>query len=372
MMKRILTLVLAAALLAGLCVSAASADDAAQMFVYTENGKTLNLREFPSTDAPVLLKIPFGAEVWIDENLGNGWCHGHYAGEFGYMQTRFLQRSQPTSKPTADPGKTKEETDAKKIQEELNKELKTLTSVEPFLIEARPTRSTGWVNFRTGPNANAARIGTFSEGKQLKVIGETTKWYQVVDPDTNKSGYVSKKYVTVVPQTATPVQTTVEPDTKQQLGKLNVNGAFALQCKLPEGYTLNTVDVKGEKIIASVNPEDVTKPTLYLNVSFNEAYADVEKLNDLNDEELAILEQSFTEMNDVEISYRETAYGTKLLVAREVGSDTDFVDILTIYKGYMIEFNMTPSAAMASQTLTDDQVRMCIDFLSDVDFVPVS
>ena len=75
-------------------------------------------------------------------------------------------------------------------------------------------------------------------------------------------------------------------------------------------------------------------------------------------------------MNDVEMSYRTTAYGTKLLVVREVGSDTDFVDILSVYKGYLIEFVMTPNSQAASQTLTDQQIKMCVDFLSELDFIP--
>ena len=54
-----------------------------------------------------------------------------------------------------------------------------------------------------------------------------------------------------------------------------------------------------------------------------------------------------------------------------MGSDTDFLDILSVYKGYFIEFVMTPSTSSASQTLTDDQVRMCIDFLTNLDFVEV-
>ena len=76
-------------------------------------------------------------------------------------------------------------------------------------------------------------------------------------------------------------------------------------------------------------------------------------------------------MNEVSITYKETGYGTKLLIARETGSDTDFVDILAIYKGYFIEFNMTPNPKAASQTLTDAQIQICIDFLTDVDFNPV-
>ena len=93
-------------------------------------------------------------------------------------------------------------------------------------------------------------------------------------------------------------------------------------------------------------------------------------MNDMSEDDLKILENSFKELNEVEITYRETGHGTKLLVARETGSDDDFVDILAIYKGYFIEFNMTPSPDAANKELTDEQVQMCIDFLTDVDFIP--
>jgi hypothetical protein len=77
-------------------------------------------------------------------------------------------------------------------------------------------------------------------------------------------------------------------------------------------------------------------------------------------------------MNEVEIEYRQTAYGTKLMVAREIGDDTDFVDILTVYKGYLIEFNMTPGPLAADQKLTENQIAQCVQFLSDLDFTPVN
>ena len=66
-----------------------------------------------------------------------------------------------------------------------------------------------------------------------------------------------------------------------------------------------------------------------------------------------------------------TGMGTKLLVVREVGNDTDFVDFLSIYKGYVVEFNMTPNPNSAVQELTDEQIDMAIQFLTDVLFVPV-
>jgi len=108
---------------------------------------------------------------------------------------------------------------------------------------------------------------------------------------------------------------------------------------------------------------------MYLSIAYDESYGDVEKLNNLSEADLAILEETFKDMNDVNISYRETTHGTRLMIARETGADTDFVDILTIYKGYFIEFNMTPNPQAADQTLTDDQIQMCVNFLSDLDFV---
>ena len=94
-------------------------------------------------------------------------------------------------------------------------------------------------------------------------------------------------------------------------------------------------------------------------------------MNDMTDEELAILEESFRKMNQVEIEYRETGLGTKLLVVREVGDDTDFVDFLSVYKGYFVEFVMTPNPDAAIQELTEAQIQTAIQFLTDVMFEPV-
>lgn len=368
MSKRIMSLVLAAALVLACLVIPAAADEAWRMYVYTENGRTLNLREAPNTNSKVLVQIPYGDEVWISYKVDGTWSYGHWGGQFGYMQTRFLVSTQPTARPrpatTATPNA---DADRQAALDALNKELKTLKTLdEPLTIVARPSRATGWVNFRVGPGTGASRIASFADGKELRAVGETNSWYQAVDPDTNKTGFISKKYVNVIPKAVT---TTTTPDGKQQLGSLNVNGAFTLQCKLPDGYVLETLDNIGDRIIASINPVDMTKPMLYLSISYDDTYADVARLNDLDADALAVLEQSFTDMNQVDIEYRTTAYGTKLLIARETGDDVDFVDILTVYKGYFVEFNMTPSTAVTGATLSDEQIRMCIDFLSDLDFV---
>ena len=137
-----------------------------------------------------------------------------------------------------------------------------------------------------------------------------------------------------------------------------------------EGYSLQVVNLRGNQIVASILSDDMTKPQLYLSIAYDDSYSNVERMNDLSADELALLEDSFKDMDEVEISYRETGHGTKLLIAREIGGDTDFVDILSIYQGYFIEFNMTPNPKTVNQTLTEEQIQMCIDFLTDLDFVP--
>ena len=109
------------------------------------------------------------------------------------------------------------------------------------------------------------------------------------------------------------------------MGRLAVNGEFALQCRLPSGYTMQLINALGAKITAFITSPDPGKPILQLSIAFDETYSDVDRMNDLTDEDLAALEATFTDMNEVDISYRTTAYGTKLLVARETGADTDFV-----------------------------------------------
>ncbi len=336
------------------------------MYVYTENGGTLNVRSEPRiADGNVIGKLEYGTKVTVESPviMDPSWSVISYKGGVGYVAARYLVSSKPgPSKKQAQ----QQQDDRTKDLQELNKQMASARSLDkPLLIVVRASRTSGWINFRVGPGVAADRIASLPDGRQLKAIGETDKWYQAVDLETGKTGYLSKNYVQVLGNYKEP-----KSNEKQQLGKLNVNGAFTLQCALPDGYELQVVNMQGSKIVASILSESKEKPMLYLSIAYNELYSDVERMNDLSEESLAALEETFTEMNKVDISYRETAYGTKLLIAREVGNDTDFVDILTVYKGYEIEFVMTPNPEAKSQELTEKQIQMCVDFLSEVDFVP--
>ena len=335
------------------------------MYVYTENKGKLNVRSEPKSGDNVIDQLEYGTEVIVESPvvIDPEWScirSKKAASGIGYVMTRYLVNNKPS-----DASKVAEEKERKANLEELNRQLKSARSLEtPLMLSVRASRASGWVNFRVGPGVAADRIASLPDGRELKAIGETDKWYQAIDLESGKTGYISKNFVTVL-GTAAP-----EVTVKEQMGKLNVNGEFSLQCQLPEGYTMQLINSLGTKIVAFITSEDGEKPILQLSIAFDELFANVDRMNDLPEDALKGLEASFTEMNDVEITYRDTAYGTKLLIAREVGDDTDFVDILSVYKGYSIEFVMTPNPNAKNQTLSDAQVQMCIDFLSELDFVP--
>ena len=155
---------------------------------------------------------------------------------------------------------------------------------------------------------------------------------------------------------------------KTSLGVVDVNGAFELKCALPEGYSVEVLFNETQYCLASVNPKDAAKPTLMISVAYNELYSDVERINDLDEETLKNIENSFREEDDVEINYMETAYGTRLMVVKEVSDGVDYLDFYTIYKGYEVELALIHTTDGETIPITDEEIQMALQFLGDMDF----
>ena len=120
-------------------------------------------------------------------------------------------------------------------------------------------------------------------------------------------------------------------------------------------------------------PEDKTAPVMFLVIEYDEQFGTVERLNDLGEEDLQWIADTYsTEGEEVDISYTETSHGTKLMVVKNAGDVIAYTSFLTIYKGYFIEFDIVPGldATVAETGLTAEQIQMCVDFLSDLDFIP--
>ena len=152
---------------------------------------------------------------------------------------------------------------------------------------------------------------------------------------------------------------------KTYLATVDMNGAFQLQCALPEGYEIQEIESTGATYIA-LFMADESRPLLTLSIAYNELYSDVFRMNDLDAEALALIEESFKAEDDVKISYTETSYGTKLMMIQEADGSVDYVDFYSVYLGYEIEIVVV---AQDENGLTDAQIQMVIDFLSELDFV---
>ena len=48
------------------------------------------------------------------------------------------------------------------------------------------------------------------------------------------------------------------------------------------------------------------------------------------------------------------------------------ISIFSLYKGYAIEFLLSPNPGAASQSLTDEQLQTAVDFLSNLEFIPAN
>lgn len=168
---------------------------------------------------------------------------------------------------------------------------------------------------------------------------------------------------------------------KESMGTVKVEEAFNIKCKLPEGYELKMENELGDEyhLVGDVIPTDPSKPVVRIIIAYNDEYTVFNeetkektalRLNDVDEETLQSIKDSFItdgEMTDVTYEETETAYGTKLLVVKGIYEGRETVFVYTIYKSYEIEVEVE-AAESAEGDLTDEQVKMIVDFLSEMDF----
>ena len=201
MSKRILSLLLVVMMMSTLFISLAHADGWT-MYVYTDNGHTLNVRSDPTGGKNIIGRLNYGSAVSVRMTMANGWAAIDYAAGVGgvaYVQSRFLVNSKPAPK-TPTPVPTKSVTPitpaaSSGLFDSMNAEFRSAVRVSPYTVIARPSRASGWVNLRWAPSTEAERIATCPQGKELTVLAQTSSWYQVQDPQTGMIGFIMQKFV---------------------------------------------------------------------------------------------------------------------------------------------------------------------------------
>ena len=160
-----------------------------------------------------------------------------------------------------------------------------------------------------------------------------------------------------------------ENTVKEDYTVVSVKGTFNIRGITPEGYQLTDIQNHDSIIWASFSSEDPGKPYFDLVISFAEEYADVERLNDLSEEEMMELVDDDPTLSD-RIDMMETDFGTKVMILRSNNPMNDFASFVTLYKGYEVALNLFPGRDSA-EPLTDVQITQAMKFLSDLDFVPI-
>ena len=164
---------------------------ASTMYVYTDNGGTLNVRNDPMVGDNIVGKLNYGSAVNVRLTMASGWACIDYAagdGGVGYVQSRFLVNQKPG-------GSSGGGSSGSGSLSSINAVFKTAYKVNSYTVYARPARASGWVNLRWAPSTDAERITSCSQGKALTVIAEMKDWYQVMDPVTGMVGFISSQYI---------------------------------------------------------------------------------------------------------------------------------------------------------------------------------
>ena len=207
MSKRILTMVLCAALVLTVMMTAVAADT---MYVKTGDGDVVNVRWTDSTANEVLGYIRYGAPVDVlATTKGGAWSLIHFkgttrTGEYydgdAYVMSKFLVSYKPEpfnkSSKSSSGSKSSGGSGSSGSGVGYNDLFAKAKIVTPYNITVYPTRSSGHVNVRWAPSKKATLLQAYQAGATLTVIAELgTDWFQVKDPQTGITGFVNKAYI---------------------------------------------------------------------------------------------------------------------------------------------------------------------------------
>ena len=178
-------------------------DSAGYYYVYTENGKGLNVRATPGGE--IVGSLKYGTRIYCYyRDGGNGWALIDYTYNmpgFGkgtyacFVSSRYLRKSKPPANPGSGSSSSSASSGSSDVAAEINREFRSAKKVDPFTVTVRPSRASGWVNLRWAPSKSTEIMATYQQNEKLLVIQETNNWYQVEDQDTGNVGFISKQFV---------------------------------------------------------------------------------------------------------------------------------------------------------------------------------
>lgn len=157
-------------------------------YVYTSNGKSLNMRKAPITHANnKIANIPYGASVTVENFVDGGtWAYIKYDGKHGYVMSRYLVTKKPAAR-KSEPASAKTDSDPSYKQME----------AASYDVLVRAHTPGGYVNLRWAPSTSSPVQEKVTDGSLLHVIAQNSSWAQVQDPATGLVGFMLRSFLTV-------------------------------------------------------------------------------------------------------------------------------------------------------------------------------
>lgn len=189
-MKKILAFILAVLLMTGVFTAAMAYTT---MYVYTANGKPLNLRDAPSIIGSVLTQIPNGASVHVINAYDDTWYYVSYNGYGGYSMARYLVYGwpTPTPMPTYCPVPTVTPAPSGAFPNDI------FFGFQPVYYQAlvRPSNPAGYVNLRWAPSLLAEISAHYYANAVLTVMSQNSLWCQVLDEEGHVAGFMMRQFL---------------------------------------------------------------------------------------------------------------------------------------------------------------------------------
>ena len=192
-MKRLITVLLAVALVAALALPAMA--DAFTLYA-TKSGVKVYAKK--DTGSRVYKKLSKGQKVLIEKKSGKWYAilvedPSGDGQTLGWIQAKYLSSTKPSK------DKKKKTTAAPKAtaspSKEIQRVLDTMKDVEGYDAEVVTKTERGTVALRRQPTQAGQLILHLMNGAPVRVLAEGEDWFRVTDPASGNTGYMASKYI---------------------------------------------------------------------------------------------------------------------------------------------------------------------------------
>lgn len=149
--------------------------------------------------------------------------------------------------------------------------------------------------------------------------------------------------------------------------EIRYDDRMIVETVIPEGYDVLRHDVEDGIFFIVLIPQNESGATYALSIGPSDEYAELDRLNDLPDEQLeAYAATLYEDMNNPTVEERKTGMDTDLVLVNENGVEgDDYALLATLYKGYELVNYIVHSDG---SPVTEEDIVIAVQFYTDMAF----